>query len=332
MLFRGCQYPTERINKPSYTSFNILFCFILIVFVAFRDGDGLPDYDLYLRWFHKPDYRSIEPSFTAIVNFIKDSDLPYIWLFIIYAILSVSIRYYAIIKYSPLVWFSFASWFCFILILHDMIQIRAAVSSALLLLIIPSIYYKKYVRSIILILIAICFHQSAVIFLSLFIINTKKDYWNIWVLLYLLFTTLRILNIDIGSFIGLDTISIIAGEERSISTQEEKLNVFAPLILIQTIVCFILLFRIKQISAIYPMAKIWLKVGFLSLIIYRTDINIISGRLAELLSTVYIILFPLLYYSFKGKRRFFHGKILVVCVILAYLSNYIFFRQYIPFD
>lgn len=332
MLIRGWQYPTECINKPSYTIFNLLFCLILIIFVAFRDGHGMPDYDYYLYWFNKPKSRAIEISFIYIINFIKDIGFPYIALFIIYAILSVGIRYYAIIKYSPLVWFSFASWFCFILILHDMIQIRAAVSSALLLLIIPSIYNKKYIRALFLILIAILFHRSSIIYFILFFVNTKKDYWNIWVLLYVIFTVLSILRVDIFSYIGIDTLSVIEGEDRKMSAEEGRPNMFAPLTLIQTITCFILLFRIKQVSKIYPMSIIWLKIGFLSLIIYGTGIFVVSVRLAELLSTVYIILFPLLYFVFKGKRRFFHGKILVTCIILAYLTNYIFFRQFIPYN
>ena len=330
-LMRGWNAPEESLNSRRYIVFNIILCSIIVLFVGLRTGEGLIDYNNYIGWFNDTNRRKLEVTFKYITEFLQFGDLGYIYLFLVYSILSVGIRYYGIVKYSPLVWFSFASWFCFILILHDMIQIRAAVSSALLLCIIPNIYNKNYIKSAVLILLAFLFHRSSIIYLVLYLLNTKKDYWYIWVSLYIIFTLFSILNFDIFSYLGFNSVSLIEGEERSLSAENERPNMFAPLTLIQTFTCFFLLYHIKRVKQHYKMTSIWLKVGFLSLIIYGTGIFVISVRLAELFSTVFIILFPLMFYAFKGKYGAFHGKLIVSLVILAYLTNYIFFRRLIPF-
>ena len=134
----------------------------------------MPDYSNYLEWFQHPGQRGVEESFFLILNSIKSIGAPKIFLFVIYAAISVSIRYYAIIKYSPLQMFSMAAWFSFILILHEMIQIRAAVASALMLFLIPLIFNKRYIAAFIVILISFLFHRSALIFILLFFINTNR--------------------------------------------------------------------------------------------------------------------------------------------------------------
>lgn len=153
-LLVGWGNPTLSLRNPKSRLFNILFCLILILFVGFRDGENMPDYSNYLEWFQHPGQRGVEESFFLILNSIKSIGAPKIFLFVIYAAISVSIRYYAIIKYSPLQMFSMAAWFSFILILHEMIQIRAAVASALMLFLIPLIFNKRYIAAFIVILIS----------------------------------------------------------------------------------------------------------------------------------------------------------------------------------
>ncbi len=333
-LLVGWGNPTLSLRNPKSRLFNILFCLILILFVGFRDGENMPDYSNYLEWFQHPGQRGVEESFFLILNSIKSIGAPKIFLFVIYAAISVSIRYYAIIKYSPLQMFSMAAWFSFILILHEMIQIRAAVASALMLFLIPLIFNKRYIAAFIVIIISFLFHRSALIFILLFFINTKKDYWWFWTGCYLLILFLYIQGLQplealgINALIG-EEISLIDGEAREIIGEKDLPNMLNAISLIETVTCFLILFRIKKISEIYPMAKIWLKIGFISITIYGTGIYIISVRLAEMFSTVFIFLMPLVYYCFDGKYGKVLGKITVFVLIIAHLSLTVFFREYI---
>lgn len=334
MLFLGCINPTQSLNKSSFILFNCIFAIILILFVGFRDGSGMPDYNSYIDDFRTTtNNRSFEITFRFVINLVKSVNLSYIFFFLIYACLSVGLRYIAIIKYSYLTWFTLATWFCFILILHDMIQIRAAVASSIMLFIVPLIYEKKYLKAFFLICIAFCFHRSAIIFMLIFLTTTKRDFWGIWVGAYLLFTTLCILHIDIFKSlneIGLTSISVMEGDVRRLEAQDSRPNMFAPLTLIQTITCFLIILQIKKVASIYPLAKTWLKVGLMSLIIYGTGIAVVSVRLAELLSTSFIFLIPLLYFVYSGPYRKILGKATVCTFVIAYLTNYIFFREFIP--
>ncbi len=168
----------------------------------------------------------------------------------------------------------------------------------------------------------------------MFFINTKKDYWWFWTGCYLLILFLYIQGLQplealgINALIG-EEISLIDGEAREIIGEKDLPNMLNAISLIETVTCFLILFRIKKISEIYPMAKIWLKIGFISITIYGTGIYIISVRLAEMFSTVFIFLMPLVYYCFDGKYGKVLGKITVFVLIIAHLSLTVFFREYI---
>lgn len=159
-----------------YSFLYLILSIMLILVVGFRPLEYFRDTAVYLSIIHSGEYAlSIEPSIWIISSFnsfyLGGKDQGF---FLIYAILGVSIKAYAIKKISLLPLLSFYLYICLYLFLHEMTQIRVGVASAIFLLSVPDLVsrnYKKYFSKTI---FAVFFHYSAIIMFFLYFIKTDK--------------------------------------------------------------------------------------------------------------------------------------------------------------
>lgn len=313
--------------------FNILILLYFIIFVTFRDGNLLPDYSEYIDMFYNPEVRAVEQSFIIISDLSKTFSFGLIGMFFIYAFISISIRYYAIYKHSPFFLFSLCIWISSFLILHDMIQIRGAVSSALMLIIIPLLYEKKYIKSFILTILAFCFHRSALCLFAIFFLKPDRINKKIWISFYLIAIVINITFSDIISSLGinevLSMIKLIENDGYDLGKTFETLSMFGPYILLQSITYIFCLIKIDKILPHYPQAILCIKIGFLSVIIYSLPLGVVSLRIAELLSTVYIYAFPLLLYVLPQQNNRFVGKLALSLISISLLTYFVFIKEFI---
>ena len=319
----------DRYNR---VIFSLIVIIILVAAIITRDGNRLPDYDGYVEMFKNVEIRPVERSFIIITEYVKNFSSSPIWMFLCYALISVILKYYAIYKFSPSIFYSLAVWVASFLLLQEMIQIRGAVAGSLLLCLIPALYNKKYLLSIAIILLASWFHRSALAFALLLFINPKSQKWTIWIVVYSILAAINIFNINIVQVLGLNeilsAIKIIEGDYYDLGKKTENLSLFAPYILLQTITCFVCIYNSKKIEARYPYGVLCIKVCFIGILFYSLPMGVISLRLAELFSTAFIFTYPLLLFCFSKKYlQLAKASLSFICV--AILSNFIFIKNFI---
>ncbi|MFC2099079.1 EpsG family protein, partial [Bacteroidota bacterium] len=158
---------------------NIFFicCGLLLFFIAAFRGDIDNDYQGYVNLYNQAATLTIiriEPTFLIISFIVKHLFNNVVYLFIIYSLLGVCIKFYAIKKYTDYYLLSALIYFSNFYIFHEMTQIRVGVASALILLSIVPILDRKFWTFLILIIIAFLFHYSAIIALPLYFLNGRK--------------------------------------------------------------------------------------------------------------------------------------------------------------
>ncbi|MEO6732479.1 MAG: EpsG family protein [Ferruginibacter sp.] len=313
----------------------ILFLFfgaILMIYVAFRDGESVRDYKLYTTFFNNPE-TFIEPSFTFIAFIIKKylyGDV--ILLFIIYAILGVGIKLKAITQLTPLFFLSLLVYLSNFLILHEMTQIRVGIASGILLLCIKPVYERKLTTFLLLCTVAVFFHYSALILFPLWFINGHKRRYLLLILAMPVGLVIYFLNINLILNIPIpflqDKIAIYQDWQKLGIKGLEKINVFNVLFLLRCGVYYLLLYKYQLLIKSSKYAIILLKIYALSLfaLLVFSVMPVVAFRISELLGIVEIILLPMVYYLFKPSI-FSKGIVFIVCLAVMVLN--IFYNKYI---
>lgn len=304
LLFDNTKY-----NNTIYNCFGIF----LILYACIVDKSELPDYFAYVSYFSN-DYPFIELSFILIRWFIHtflQSNVFY--LFAIYIILGVGLKLFAFKKLSKLPILTLAIYVSSYFVYHEMIQIRAGVASALLLLSIKPLYERNLKHFLIITIIAFLFHSSSIIFLLCWFINPIKKQRNLYILFLIFSIGIYSLNIDIIKLIGYLPIPII--QDKIVSYSDISLDsINRGLVTIEEYNPFGLWYIFKLLIALYfwiIIDKILMVNKYVILLvkIYTLGISFlwllassptIATRCSELLTIVQIILIPLsIYYSHK---------------------------------
>ncbi len=324
-----------KINTKHTYTLGIILCLFLVIVETFRDGTINPDFDLYLQYIIYPNsYKGdAEASFFKISEYTYLFGGNYLTVFFIYAILGISIKLYAIYRFSINIIYSICVWMSFSFILHDLIQIRAAVAAALLLLMIPFVVQKKYWCAVSVWIIAIAFHNSALIFGFLFLL--KKDTirpW-IWIGMYSLIFIINIVNYPIFSLIfkiiALFPSSLadrIGRSDPNVLNELPRMTMYSRYVLIPAIFCLFALCYRKKLISISPYSLVCLKSCFIGLYFYGIGLPIVSERVFELLSVPYILLVPTSLFWFN-KNSMIKGKVVITLFCLFMAWNLLFKQE-----
>lgn len=313
--------------RYSKSIFLFLFLFLFLI-VGLRENTVDHDYGNYLDAI-KDNTGSIgEPSFLFFSFLIKKYHLPYTFLFLIYAFIGIGLKFYAIHKYSLLPTVSLLIYFSNFLLLHDINQIRAGVSSGILLLSLPLLVRKEYKKYFVLCIIAFLFHFSSLIFFALFFFKntpfSKKErlWWAILPFIFLIFHEIDF--VVVLSYIPFDFIRdklymYVSLQEAGVEGFAQ-VNLFNPYFLFKYMIYCYFLYRYNFYFLKYPYFPILLKIFGISLISFYlfSIITPIAGyRISELLGVVEILLFPLLFTVIKTDVVKKHVVIFYVFLLLS---------------
>ncbi|HEU5365123.1 MAG TPA: EpsG family protein, partial [Hanamia sp.] len=195
---------------------------------------------------------AFEPGFVAIVVFFRHLFASNYGLVIMlfYALSSLTLKVYTINRLSINPYLTILYYFSYFFLLHEMTQIRIALASAIFLIsLIPFLNEKRRVF-VILILLATCFHYSAIFYLIILFFNTHKLNKNLYITLLFLSLILGVLkfsilsplsNLDISDFSGKLNNYIEISNNGSIAV-----NVFNSLNILNILCCSYFLFFIKN--------------------------------------------------------------------------------------
>lgn len=131
-------------------------------------------YELFQEYFDALKF-GIEPGISIIGVLLRKIGFNEVYdLFFVFALIGVSLKIQAIIKYSPIPLLSIFLYYCFMFFKQDFTQIRAAVATGVFLWSIDDILDKRFIKYALKILLASCFHSSAIVYLPIYFINTNS--------------------------------------------------------------------------------------------------------------------------------------------------------------
>lgn len=320
----------EEVRTPLFFAVGLILVFV----AGLRPSDLDHDYMSYVSLYYRKEAEfTTEISFVFIANFVYYVLGNVVFVFLIYAFLSLALHMKAIRRLTSLWFLSLLMYFCNYYLLHGMNQIRVGVSAGLFLCAIP--YLKKGDRWHYL-LLAFCaslFHYTSAILLLLvgFGYSPFKKwqyyfYLSIIPLCYLLYLSHTNLLMAIPIPYIEEKLTVYQNLQKM--GQWDEINVFNMVFLAKIAITYFVFWKHKLIAQYNPYVTVLLKFEILSLaaFIIFYELPVLAFRLSELLGVVEVILFPLVFYTIKPSII---SKVIVVFISLVFLCIGIFFNQVI---
>lgn len=212
-------------TKEQYLYWGALVGLIILATVISSDfSRDSHTYNYYFRLYGSPEWSDIsaeifrrELFFLVVSKFFYKLGLGAIFLFLIHAAISLSVKFYLIFEHSKDPWLSLAYFCSYFFILHDCTQIRYGMAVAFVYL---GLHYladnRKLVFSVIVVLSAVLFHNAILIFIVLLFFTSRKSlYWllgmiAIAVILYPLNLNAVMLDLtdDLVKFLGVKVLGL----------------------------------------------------------------------------------------------------------------------------
>lgn len=295
----------------------MVFVFILVV----TRPDTMADYKSYIDDFKTNQYSlNSEPAFNVIKYIVHSVGTFYVG-FVLYALISLGIRFKYIRQYPELSLFCLLVFMSNLLVLQDMIAIRSAVAAALLLFLVDAKNEKKNFKCILIILVAICFHYSAFLFFIIFFLNSHKPHRVIYISLIPISYIITLSGYTFGTSLGLIfELNILPFELHGY--EEKELNIFNLIQIAHIMICLYAWWKINIISEKYPKAILFLKLYTIAICLLPifSDFISVGIRISELLLSVEIILIPMIIASTIQKRSLQIASIIIYSFIIFYFN------------
>jgi hypothetical protein len=325
------------IVKFEYRINAMLFSFFLCVLIplaGFRGAQVDRDYMNYVKIFENYKTYEVEPTFYFIAKIIKEYlGGNVLILFLVYAIIGVSLKLYAIRKLTRLWMLSLLVYLSYYFILHDLTQIRAGVAAALLLLAIEPIRNKDFFAFIVIATLAILFHYSAIIILPFWFLGHDKISKIIYYLIIPATYLLYFLKVQLILAIPIESIRTKVELYQLLQLHDQDntwdtINVFNLFFVARVLIFYFFLFNIDKIQKENQNAILLVKIyGFsLACFVALATMPIMAFRINELLGVVEIILIPMFLYIIPVKAI---AKSIVYVVSSAFLFLLLFYNKII---
>lgn len=321
------EIPRTRGAKLVY----LLLGIIVTLYVGFRDGDLVRDYGVYKAWYEQGFFLAVEPTFALIAFFVKN----YLWdnvlfLFVIYAIIAVALKWKAIEQFTSLVFFSILIYLSDLFILQELTQMRAAAATGFFLLSIKPLYERKGKKFLFLIVCATLFHISSVLAFFLWFLKPEKINKPLWIFFVLTAYGLALLHFDLFQLAIYMPIPFVQEKVTMYLAMQEKseggANIFSLLFLGKMAITLFLLWKAEFLATHNRYIYLLLKIMFVSLLfLLLFSSNLAAGlRFSEFFGTVEILLFPLLYYTMKQKY--------IAWAVLVFIAALFFYIRVFKFE
>ncbi|WP_066161421.1 EpsG family protein [Aliarcobacter skirrowii] len=316
--------------RGTYT-FIIFILVLMIIVLGLRYGIG-NDYFSYERIFYGVEDISllglfiynlsestpIESGYASIILITKLFSDSYILFVFIWAILSISAKYYTFKKLSPFIGLSFLIYFTDEWFWKDLSGSRVGIASVFILLSVVYAYKRSFLKFLGIIFLASLFHSSAIVGLGIYFLRyfSNPKFMAISLVGAIIIATYG----GMGIFLA-DSLSYMFGIEstsRLLKYQDSKyvdgIKAFGGTFMLHIMLSVLFIYYHKLLvakwhynSILVPMYVFGTVLMFLFI-----DYGIISGRIREMLAVpALVVVLPSLVLLFKGKQKLF-GFALVV--------------------
>jgi len=288
----------------------------MLVLICVSKEETIADYMMYERNYtmgNTSNYnRELEPTF----NWITAVSPSFLWLLFFYALMSCGTNVYAILRNSPNIWLSLIIYLCIFFVVHDMIQIRAGVACAILLLGIRYIKERKWWIYFPLSAIAILFHYSAAVFPLLYFLPYKNPNKWFWSALLVAATVMSFLNIQFGTMTRAIPFGFIQNYlEMYLGNREYESLTLTPIRVMKVGCIILMLFNLGRIKRAYPLAPTVIMVYICSQLSYLlfSDLPVLQARLGELFGVSEI--FALAMFPMISRKHYY-----LLCIIPLFIA------------
>ena len=311
----------------------LLVGIILILYAGIRPVGFDRDSPNYEAMFMHPDSKesaiSVEPFFLWICKVCSLIMQDVRIILVIFAVIGVTLKMYAIKKITPLFFLPLVIYFGNFYYLHEITQIRAGIAAGFFLFSVPYIAQGKKMLGFLLILAACMFHYSALALLPVLFLNNKPigKYKKIVLSTIVpMCFVLYFLDLDLLTTVPIPYVTDKVEAYKMVSEygNVEKNSILNPFPLIKMAVFLYFLYFSNTIEKYVPSIHLLIKILACSLLVYFafSSITIISTRISELYGIVELVAYPCIIYTIRPK---FVGKVLVCLIaVIEMVFNTIF--------
>jgi hypothetical protein len=301
---------------------NILLFLIVIslaLLAGFRDPSVSNDYFAYQNIFDNIEkitdnnfyFLALEPGFVAIVVFLKKLfEVNYgVAVMFFYALAGLTIKVFTINRLSINPYLTLLFYFVYFFLFHEMTQIRIGLASAIFLISLISFLNGKRMVFVGLILLATCFHYSAIFYLAILFFDTTKLNRSLYGVLLLFSVIFGFIKLPILNLLGDFDVSEVSSKLSNYVEQSENgsvvINVFNSLNLFNILCCvYLLLFVNQQILLNDKRLMLFLKCNILAIFLlsFLAGAPAFAFRFNQLFSIAQIFLFTYLVNYLPAKK------------------------------
>lgn len=305
-------------------AFKFLVFVLLILVVTFRPST-MADYEQYKEAFISSGASRLEPTFYLIRAFTVSIN-SYLLGFFIYALISIWIKYVCISEYKNLFWASTLVYISNILIVQDMVAIRAGVAGSCVLM---AIHYKlkdNRTNLFLFVLIAIMFHYTAIVFFLLFIMSSIKPRKMLYVGLVIVSYFLAIRSFYLTQlfsyipFVG-NYFALFDNYVSEMDSQITPMNIFNLLQVGHILICITFWFLIDKIKERYNVALLLLKLYTIGIccVCWFAQSFVIAIRFSELFFVTEILLIPMGFSAIFTKKHLYRIVLVIYSIVIFYI-------------
>ena len=328
-------FANSNLNNNNNTAFFLygLLLIFLVIFAGFRGEYVSRDYQNYISFFNQIKAgQSVsvinDLGFTYISRLAFLLSNTYIYLFVIYASIGVSVKLFSFYKILG-IRFSFLGviiYFSNFYLLHEMTQIRVGVATGIFLISIRYIINRQFIKFLICLAIAAFFHVTILLVLPLYFLKFERVKPVFWIGLLSLNIVFFLFNVSFLDIIQVFTPDSFASKVKVLnSTMLESqgstnIRIFNRF-LMYLILNLFLLYYWKLLAQKSKYFVFLLKASFISLSIafFLYDSYVFAYRLSEIIGVVQICLFAMIAYLFNN-RVFGAGMVLLLALFLLLIN------------
>ena len=303
---------------------------LMVLLATTKSIDNTADGTIYEHIFYNNDeiltQLTTEPTFLWLSRLVLALGGGLIWMFLIYALIAIPTKLKALYGMTPYIFTALIIYIPIYYELHDLIQIRAAAACAFLLLALNPLSNKRYWTATLLMIIAILFHYSSVVFIPFLFIGNRQLAYNSRLVVACVIPVCFVIYLMGKDLFSLIPSSILGGKLDYYQKTSEKgewemallyKNVYFMLKVAMMYLCLYFYNHIVENNRLAPLLLNLFLASILSPMLFST-IPVIASRVSDMYGIIDCIVFTFALYLFSPRYLARFGILIIGIYMLIY--------------
>lgn len=303
---------------------------LMVLLATTKSIDHTADGTIYEHIFYNNDeiltQLTTEPTFLWLSRLVLALGGGLIWMFLIYALIAIPTKLKALYGMTPYIFTALIIYIPIYYELHDLIQIRAAAACAFLLLALNPLSNKRYWTATLLMIIAILFHYSSVVFIPFLFIGNRQLGYNSRLVVACVIPVCFVIYLMGKDLFSLIPSSILGGKLDYYQKTSEKgewemallyKNVYFMLKVAMMYLCLYFYNHIVENNRLAPLLLNLFLASILSPMLFST-IPVIASRVSDMYGIIDCIVFTFALYLFSPRYLARFGILIIGIYMLIY--------------